>query len=96
MAASWKVTSNTLTNTTVAIPANARRRELIISNNSDTAMTYSPDPAATASASVGIAIPAGTALRLGQGGEGQSGVAPGSAGTLFCAGTSKAYSWAEC
>lgn len=96
MAANWKVTSGTLTNTTVSIPANARRRELIISNNSDEVMTYSPDGAATASASVGIAIPAGTALRLGQGGEGQSGVAPGNAGTLFCAGTSKAYSYAEC
>jgi hypothetical protein len=82
-----KVTSGTLSNGTVAIAANPDRLGLIVSNNSDTVMTYSPD--ATASAAVGISVPAGQAIVL---------IGPAAqaliknAGTVFCAGASKAYS----
>lgn len=95
MAANWKVTSGTLTNTTVTIAANAKRREVIVSNNSDTVMTLDI-VGGTASAAVGIAIPAGTAVRLGDAAAGQSSTAPAAALSLFCAGTSKAYSVYEC
>lgn len=84
MTTTYTETTGTLTNTTVAVAANENRRELIISNNSDTAMTYRPS--GTASAAAGIAIAAGTALRF------LDGAAPTTAGTVFCAGTSKAYS----
>ncbi len=95
MAANWKVSSGTLTNSTVTIAANAKRREVIVSNNSDTVMTLDI-VGGTASASVGISIPAGTAIRLGDGAHGDSGIAPAAALSLFCAGTSKAYSVYEC
>ena len=77
-------TAGTLTDTTVAVVENENRRELIISNNSDAAMTYRPS--GTATAAIGIVIPAGSTLRF------LDGSAPTTAGTIFCAGTSKAYS----
>lgn len=81
--ANFTETAGTLTNTTVSVSANARRKGLIISNNSDTVMTYRVG--GTATANVGISIPAGQAITL-------SGVTNTAAsGTLFCAGTSKAY-----
>lgn len=83
-----KETSGTLTNTTVAFLADLNRRGLIISNNSDTVMTYSPT-STTATASIGIAIPANTAIILKRE-EAQALIT--SAGSVFCAGTSKAYS----
>jgi len=82
--ATYTETTGTLTNTTVAIAASANRTALIISNNSDTVMTYRPS--GTATAAIGIVVPAGSALKF------LDGEAPGTAGTLFCAGTSKAYS----
>lgn len=82
--ATYTETTGTLTNTTVAIAASPNRRALIISNNSDTVMTYRPS--GTATAAIGIVVPAGSALKF------LDGEAPNSAGTLFCAGTSKAYS----
>lgn len=81
-----KETTGSLTNTTVAIVADADRLGLILSNNSDTVMTYRP--LGTATASVGIAIPANTQLSLT--GDNTKALARG-AGTLFCAGTSKTY-----
>lgn len=84
MTTTYTETTGALTNTTVAVAANENRRELIISNNSDTVMTYRPSGAATAA--IGIVVPAGSALRF------LDGAAPTTAGTVFCAGTSKAYS----
>ena len=40
MAAAWTETSGTLTNTIATLAANANRREVIFSNNSDTVMTF--------------------------------------------------------
>jgi hypothetical protein len=91
MAASWKVSSGTLSNNTVTIAANPNRRQLIASNNSDTVMTLAI-AGDTATAAVGIAIPAGHALTLGNGADGSSSVAPSAALSLFCAGASKDYS----
>lgn len=85
-----KETSGSLTATTVAIPADQGRDGLLISNNSDTAMTYRP--LGTATAAIGIAVPAGQAINIGD--VLGKAVARG-AGTLFCAGTSKAYSFYE-
>ena len=78
-----KETSGTLTNTTVAIPADPQREGLIIANPSDTVMTYRPS--GTSTASLGIPVPAGDSVIL------QGGALIRNAGTLFCAGTSKAY-----
>lgn len=82
--ATFTETNGTLTATTATVAANVNRRGIIVSNNSDTVMTLSVG--GTASASVGIAIPAGTAIKL----EGTH--TPSAALTLYCAGTSKAYS----
>lgn len=79
-------TSGTLTNTTVAIPASNSRDGLVISNNSDTVMLYRP--AGAASANVGISIGANSAINLPK-------ALIRGAGTLFCGGTSKAYSYYE-
>lgn len=81
-----KETSGTLSNTTVDIPADLKRDGMIISNNSDTVMTYRPS--GTASANVGIAIGATSAINLPK-------PLIRGAGTLFCAGTSKAYTFYE-
>ena len=78
-----KETASTLSNGTVAIAADSGRDVLIISNNSDTAMTYRP--LGTATAAIGIAIAAGQAIQL------TGGAFIRGAGTLFCAGASKAY-----
>lgn len=82
--ANYIETTGTLTNTTVSRPANALRRGIAIGNNSDTAMTVRVG--GTASASAGLPIPAGTTLVL------SNNIAPPSgAVSVFCAGTSKAY-----
>lgn len=75
-------TTGTLTNTTVSLAA-TDRQGLMIGNPSDTVMTARFD--GTASATAGVPIPAGTAMLL----EGRS--APDGAVSIFCAGTSKAY-----
>jgi hypothetical protein len=81
--AKYVPTTGTLTNTTVAL-ASKDRQGLLVGNPSDTVMTVAFG--ATASATVGIPVPAGTAIFL----EGRS--APDDAVSVFCAGTSKAYS----
>ncbi len=80
--AQYAETSGTLTNTTVSLAA-THRAGLLIGNPSDTVMTVRFG--ATASATAGIPIPAGTALNL----LGRD--APSQSVSLFCAGTSKAY-----
>lgn len=94
MAAVWTETSGSLTNNTASLAANLARREVIVSNNSDTVMTLSIG--GTATANVGISIPAGTAVRLGRHAGGNGDTVPQAALSLFCAGTSKAYSFYEC
>lgn len=79
----WTETAGTLTNTIVTIAANPNRRGLIIGNPSDTVMTCRVG--ATATAAVGLPIPAGTAMTLPQGS-----ITPALV-TVFCAGTSKPY-----
>lgn len=59
------------------------RRGLVIGNPSDTVMTFRIGAAASATA--GVPIPPGTAVRL-SGGDAPTGLV-----SLFCAGTSKAY-----
>lgn len=76
-------TASTLTNTTVSVSANPNRRGVIVSNNSDTVMTLRIG--GTADANTGISIPAGTAITM----EGTR--TPTGSLSLFCAGTSKAY-----
>ena len=95
MAAAWTGTSGTLTNTTASLAANTGRRQLIASNNSDTVMTLDI-AGATATANVGISIPAGTAIMLGRSAGGNGNTCPNGAVSLFCAGASKAYSLYEC
>ncbi len=75
---------STLSGDADTIPADPTRLELIVSNNSDTVMTLRPQIGA-ATAALGIAIPAGTAII-------RTGPAACCAYSLFCAGTSKAYS----
>lgn len=82
-----KETTGTLTNTTVAVAANVSRLGIIVANLSDTVMTYHPN--GTASATAGIVVPAGQNIILV--GDQAKGLIT-SAGTVFCAGTSKAYS----
>lgn len=94
MGCSWVETSGTLTNTTATLAANLKRREVIISNNSDTVMTVSIG--GTATAAVGTAIPAGTAIRYGQNVGSHGNTCPNAALSLFCAGTAKAYTFQEC
>ena len=76
-------TSGTLTATSVTVAANADRRGLIIGNPSDTVMTMRVG--GTASATVGIPIPAGGSIAL------FGGNCPSALVTVYCAGTSKAY-----
>lgn len=76
-------TTDTLTNTHVTVAANASRRALIICNNSDTIMTARIG--GTATAAIGIPIPANTHLAM------FGDQCPSALVTLFCAGTSKAY-----
>jgi hypothetical protein len=63
--------------------ANPARKGLIIGNPSDTAMTFRVGAAATATA--GVPIPAGTAIKI------DNPEAPTGLISLFCAGASKAY-----
>ena len=76
-------TTGTLTNTTVTISANDKRRGLIIGNPSDTVMTFRVG--GTASAKEGVPIPAGDSIIL------EGGNTPSGSVSVFCAGTSKAY-----
>lgn len=85
MAAAFTETTGTLSNSAVAIPANPSRRCLIIGNPSDTVMTVRFGGSA-ASATAGIPIPAGTAIILRK-----DDPVIDQAGSLFCAGASKAY-----
>jgi hypothetical protein len=75
-------TQGTLTNTTVDLPAKPRRG-LIVANPSDTVMTVRVG--ATATATAGIPIQAGDSIIL------RDGNAPVQSVSVFCAGTSKAY-----
>jgi FAD/FMN-containing dehydrogenase len=77
-------TASTLTNTTVTIAANPRRKGLVIGNPSDTVMTARIGGSA-ATAAIGIPVPAGGHLAF------MDTVVPDGAVSLFCAGTSKAY-----
>lgn len=81
--ANFVETQSTLTNTTVTIAANDKRRGLIIGNPSDTVMTFRVG--GTASATAGVPIPAGDSVLLA----GPN--TPSGAVSVFCAGTSKAY-----
>lgn len=75
-------TSGSLTATTATLAAKLRNG-LIVGNPSDTVMTVRFG--ATATATAGIPIPAGTSLVI----TGRS--APSDSVSIFCAGTSKAY-----
>ena len=85
MAAAFTETSGSLSNSAVAIAAKADRRCLIIGNTSDTVMTYRVG-GSTATAAIGIPIPAGTAMILRK-----DDPVTDQAGSLFCAGASKTY-----
>lgn len=85
MATGFIETSGTLTNTVVTVTANPGRRGLIIGNPSDTVMTVRFS-ASAATAAVGIPVAAGTALEFRD-----PKACPDSAVSVFCAGTSKAY-----
>lgn len=75
--------AGTLTNTTVTVAANANRRGAIVANPSDTVMTLRIG--GTADANTGIPILAGGHISF------RDGYVPTGALSLFCAGTSKAY-----
>lgn len=81
--ANFAETQGTLSNTTVTVAANAKRRGLIIGNPSDTVMTFRVGGTATAAA--GVPIPAGDSILL----VGEH--TPSGAISVFCAGSSKAY-----
>lgn len=83
MTAAYTETQGTLTNTTVTIAENQRRRGIIIGNPSDTVMTFRVG--GTASATAGVPIPAGDSVAL------MGPNAPAGSVSVFCAGTSKAY-----
>lgn len=76
-------TAGTLTNTTVTIAANPVRRGIIIANPSDTVMTFRVG--GVASATAGVPIAAGDSVIM------KGGDAPNGSISVFCAGTSKAY-----
>lgn len=82
MAAAYTETAGSLTATTATLAAKARNG-LIIGNPSDTVMTFAVG--STASATNGVPIPAGNAVTL------QGIHAPSQAVSIYCAGTSKAY-----
>lgn len=88
--ATFNATYGTLTNTTVNVLPNPLRNGLIISNPSDTVMTAhisSGAPVVAATASIGIPVPAGDSISM----TARNGNVPNGAVSLFCAGTSKAY-----
>lgn len=80
----WNEAAGTLSNGAVAIAQNHSRDGLIISNNSDTVMTVR-EGGQVATAAIGISIPAGTAIEF------SGGRLSLNAFSLFCAGSSKAY-----
>ena len=80
--AKYTETAGTLTNTTVALAAKDRAG-LLVGNPSDTVMTVRLG--GTASAAAGLPVPAGTTLSL------TGANAPDDAVSVFCAGTTKAY-----
>jgi len=82
-----KETAGSLSANTVAVGADVDRQMLVISNNSDTVMTYRP--LGTATADIGISVPAGQAIIFRRS---EAKAFCAGAGTLFCAGASKAYS----
>lgn len=85
MATGYTEAAGTLTNTSATLfAANAGRRGLVIGNPSDTVMTVRFG--GTASATAGIPIPAGTAVEWRD-----PRACPDGLVSLFCAGTSKAY-----
>lgn len=84
MATGFTETAGTLTNTTVSLSATPGRRGLVIGNPSDTVMTVRFG--GTASATAGIPVPAGTAIEFRD-----PRACPDGAVSVFCAGTSKAY-----
>jgi hypothetical protein len=81
--------SGSLSNSAVAFAENYARREFIVCNTSDTVMTLRIG-GGTATAAIGIPIPAGTALRL-DGRDSTDRAIYGQAMNLFCAGASKTY-----
>lgn len=80
----WIEYTGTLTNTVFTLPANPARRGVIISNNSDAEMTYRVG-GQDASADAGVVLEATKAVAL------DGDLLPEGAISLFCAGTSKAY-----
>ena len=82
--------ASTLSNSTFTIAQNVGRKGLIVSNPSDTVMTLrfsNTVPPAAATAAIGIVVPAGQAIYF----TGQNGSVPDGGVSLFCAGSSKAY-----
>lgn len=79
----WIEYSGTLSNSATTLPDSDARRGVIISNNSDTVMTFRIG--GTATAAIGVSIPAGTAVDL------TGDRLPDGEVSLFCAGASKAY-----
>lgn len=84
MATPYVESAGTLTNNTVSLAANPGRRGLIIGNPSDTVMTFRVG--GTASATAGVPLAAGSHLAFMD-----PRMCPDGAVSLFCAGTSKAY-----
>jgi hypothetical protein len=84
MATGFIETAGSLTNTTVSVAANAGRRGLIVGNPSDTVMTVRFG--ATASATAGIPVAAGSALEFRN-----QRACPDGLVSVFCAGTAKNY-----
>lgn len=80
----WIEYVGTLTNNTFTLPANPSRRAVIISNNSDAEMTYRVG-GGEASADAGVVLETASAIAL------DGDLLPEGAISLFCAGTSKAY-----
>lgn len=84
MATGYTETAGSLTNTVVSLAANPGRRGLIVGNPSDTVMTVRFG--ATATATAGIPIPAGTAIEWRD-----WKAVPDGTVSVFCAGTAKTY-----
>lgn len=85
MATRYTEANSTLTNAAATVFAAAKgRRGLVVANNSDTKMTVRFG--GTASDTAGIPIPAGTAIEFRD-----PKACPDALISLFCSGTSKAY-----
>jgi len=81
--------SGTLSNSAFALPENVARREIIFSNLSDTVMSVRFG-GGTATAAIGVVLPAGSALRF-EGKDADGRPLYWQAVSLFCAGATKAY-----